>query len=322
MKALSIFSGGLDSMLASILISSLGIEVQPVFFSTPFFPPDKAKRSAEHINLPLKIVDITERHFSLLREPKHGFGGNMNPCIDCHALMIKIAGEMLSEEKADFIISGEVLGQRPMSQNRGSLSVVESESGMKGLILRPLSAKLMPATIPELQGWVDRDKLLSLSGRSRKPQISLAKKFNISKYPSPAGGCLLTDKVFSNRLKDLMQNNPEPDRNQVELLKLGRHFRISPETKIIVGRNKRENDMILDLAGENDCVLHTKNIPGPVVAIQGKKNGEVEMLAAALTASYSDASEDEAEIFLEYKDGEKIIRTHGDKKSSFKKYMI
>ncbi|MFC1494767.1 tRNA 4-thiouridine(8) synthase ThiI [Thermodesulfobacteriota bacterium] len=322
MKAISIFSGGLDSMLASTLISSVGIEVQPVFFSTPFFPPDKAKESADHINLPLKIVDITERHFFLLKEPNHGFGGNMNPCIDCHALMIRIAGEMLLEENADFIISGEVLGQRPMSQNRGSLSVVESESGMKGLILRPLSAKLLSATIPELKGWVDRDKLLSISGRSRKPQISLAKKFNISKYPSPAGGCLLTDKVFSKRLKDLLQNNPELDRNQVELLKLGRHFRIAPETKIIVGRNKQENDRILDLAGESNCILHTKNIPGPVVAILGKRGSEIEMLAAAMTASYSDARDEEAEIVLTNNDGGKIIRAYGNEKSSFKKYMI
>ena len=309
-------------MLASTLINSLGIEVQPVFFSTPFFPPDKAKESAGHINLHLKIVDITERHFSLLKEPKHGFGGNMNPCIDCHALMIKIAGEMLPVENADFIISGEVLGQRPMSQNRGSLSVVESESGMKGLILRPLSAKLLPATTPELKGWVDRKKLLSISGRSRKPQISLAKEYNISEYPSPAGGCILTDKVFSKRLKDMLQSNPELDRNQVELLKLGRHFRIAPETKIIVGRNKQENDRILELAGEDNCILHTKNIPGPVVAVLGKKGGKVEMLAAAMTASYSDAGEGEAEIVLADKNREKVIRISGDKKSSFKKYMI
>lgn len=309
-------------MLSAALISSLGIEVQPVFFSTPFFTPDKAKESADHINLPLKVVDITDRHFQLLREPNHGFGGNMNPCIDCHALMIRIAGEMLPEEKADFIISGEVLGQRPMSQNRGSLSVVERESGMESLILRPLSAKLLPPTTPELKGWVDRDKLLSISGRSRKPQMSLAKKYNISQYPSPAGGCLLTDKVFSRRLKDLLENNPELERNQVELLKLGRHFRISPETKIIVGRNKQENDRILELAGENNSILHTKNIPGPVVAVLGKKSDEIEMLAATITASYSDAREEAAEIVLTENSEEKIIRASGDNKSSFKKYMI
>jgi len=309
-------------MLSATLISSLGIEVQPVFFSTPFFTPDRAKESAEHINLPLKVVDITDRHFQLLKEPNHGFGGNMNPCIDCHALMIKIAGEILPEEKADFIISGEVLGQRPMSQNRGSLSIVEKESGMKGLILRPLSAKLLPPTTPELKGWVDRDKLLSISGRSRKPQMALAKKFSISKYPSPAGGCLLTDKVFSSRLKDLLEQYPELDRNQVEMLKLGRHFRISPDTKIIVGRNKKENDRILNLAGDNYCILHTKNIPGPVVVILGKKSDEIEMLAATLTASYSDARGEEAEIVLTENNREKIIRASGDNKNNFKKYMI
>lgn len=309
-------------MLASRLISSLGIEVLPVFFSTPFFTPEKAKESAEHINLPLKVLDITKRHFSLLKDPKYGFGGNMNPCIDCHALMIRIAGEMLSSENADFVISGEVMGQRPMSQNKGSLSVVESESGMKGLILRPLSAKLLPVTIPEAKGWVDRDKLLSISGRSRKPQISLAKKFNITKYPSPAGGCLLTDIVFSKRLKDLLKNNPDPDRNLVELLKLGRHFRITPESKIIVGRNKRENDMILELSGNNESVLHTKNTPGPVVAIAGKKTRAVEMLAASMTASYSDAKDEEIDIVLAEKGKEKIIRAQGESKNNFRKFMI
>lgn len=309
-------------MLSSLLISSLGIEVQPVFFNTPFFTPEKAKKSADHINLPLKIVDITERHFALLKDPKHGFGGNMNPCIDCHALMFKVAGEMLPDENADFIISGEVLGQRPMSQNRRSLSIVESESNMNGLILRPLSAKLLPVTIPEIKGWVDREKLLSISGRSRKDQISLANKLNITKYPSPAGGCLLTDIVFSKRLKDLLKNNPCLIRNQIELLKLGRHFRITPESKIIIGRNKRENDMILDLSGKNESILHTKNIPGPVVAVVGKKTREVEMLAATMTASYSDAEDEEIEIVLTENGEEKIIRTYGKSKNGFRKYMI
>jgi len=322
MKAIAIFSGGLDSTLASVLINSLGIEVQLVFFSTPFFSPDKAKKTADHINLPLKIVDITERHFEIIKDPKHGFGGNMNPCIDCHALMIRIAGEMLPDEKANFIISGEVLGQRPMSQNRGSLNIVERESAMEGLILRPLSAKLLPITIPESKGWVDREKLLSISGRSRKPQMALAKKFNITKYPSPAGGCLLTDKVFSRRLKDLLKSNPELVRNSIELLKLGRHFRITPETKIIVGRNKRENDTIWELAGDHDCILHTKDVPGPVVVISGKKNPEIEVLAATMTASYSDAKEEETEIILSDNDENKIIRTHGKDKSKFRQYMV
>jgi hypothetical protein len=177
-------------------------------------------------------------------------------------------------------------------------------------------------TIPEAKGWVDRDKLLSISGRSRKPQMSLAKKFNITKYPSPAGGCLLTDIVFSKRLKDLLENDPDPDRNLVELLKFGRHFRITPESKIIVGRNKRENDMILELAGDGEFVLHTKSIPGPVVVIAGEKTREIEVLAASITASYSDAKNEEVDIVLVENGNEKVIRTQGESKNSFKKFMI
>ncbi len=322
MKAILIFSGGLDSILAALLIKQSGIDVLPLFFSTPFFTPEKAQESADNNNLPLKIVDITEKYLTLLKGPKHGFGGNMNPCIDCHALMLKMAGEMLEQENADFIISGEVLGQRPMSQNRVSLSIVEKESTMKGLILRPLSAKLLPKTIPELNGWVDEKSLLGLSGRSRKPQMELARKFNIKEYPAPAGGCLLTDPVFSRRLKDLMNSNRELIRNEIELLKLGRHFRITREIKIVVGRNMKENEKILSLAGENSYILNTITIPGPVVHVSGERSPEIDTLAASITVSYSDAKSGETEILLNHNGKKEILRVGVKDKSDFQHYMI
>ena len=322
MKAISIFSGGLDSILAALLVRESGIEVMPVFFTTPFFTPEKALESARNNNLPIKVIDITEIYFSLLKNPKHGFGGNMNPCIDCHALMLRLAGDMLEEENADFIVSGEVLGQRPMSQTMVSLSKVEKESSMKGLILRPLSAKLLPKTIPELKGWIDKKSLLNISGRSRKPQISLAKKLNVTDYPRPAGGCLLTDPIFSRRLKDLMDNSSELLKKEVELLKIGRHFRISSDTKIVVGRNMKENETILSLVGERSYFFNTITIPGPVVYVSGKRSPETDMLAASMTVAYSDAKSGETEIALNHEGTKKSIMVCFKDKGEFKDYMI
>jgi len=294
MKALLVFSGGLDSLLAAQVIRAQGIDVLGLFFETPFFSSEKAKQSAAEILLPLKIVDLTEPHLRIVRKPKHGYGGNMNPCIDCHALMLRSAGELLEEEGASFVISGEVLGQRPMSQNFKALSIVAKESGFNGLIVRPLCAKHLPLTTPEEKGWVKREGLLSLSGRSRKPQMELAGKLNIRHYPSPAGGCLLTDPVFSRRLRDLFSSKPECTLREIELLKVGRHFRLGPATKLVVGRNKKENDIITSLSCENDLVMQVENIPGPTVLITGEPSPEEEALALSITASYSDAKEDQA----------------------------
>ncbi|MEJ2726735.1 MAG: tRNA 4-thiouridine(8) synthase ThiI [Deltaproteobacteria bacterium] len=235
MKALAVFSGGLDSMLAVKLILAQGIEVLGLFFETPFFTSGKARTFAASINLPLKVIDLTEPHLDLVKNPKHGYGGNMNPCIDCHALMLRKAGDMLEQERAGFIVTGEVLGQRPMSQNKKALLLVAAESGYGNLVLRPLSAKRLPVTVPEEKGWVRRQELLDIFGRSRKPQMELARTFGITEYPSPAGGCLLTDQVFSKRLKDLFSSRPSPALREIEVLKVGRHFRIGPHTKLVVG---------------------------------------------------------------------------------------
>jgi len=310
-------------MLASSLLRGLGIEVQAFFFETPFFQSQKARRSAKTINLPLKVINITDRHLEVVKSPKHGYGENMNPCIDCHTLMLRMAGEMLEEEGAHFIISGEVVGQRPMSQNRKALSVVASESGFERLILRPLSAKLLPMTIPEEQGWVKRDELMGFSGRSRKPQMELARRFNITDYPSPAGGCLLTDKIFSRRLKDLFASGSCLEIREIELLTLGRHFRIGPATKMIVGRNMMENQAIRSLSKETDLLLWPTSVPGPTVLTLGEFFPGLEELAAISAVSYSDAEDSEVtEISLTTKGTDTILRVRGRDKKELKRYMI
>jgi hypothetical protein len=258
----------------------------------------------------------------VVKKPKHGYGKNMNPCIDCHALMLRVAGEMMSDEGADFIVTGDVLGQRPMSQNRKALSIIDTESGLEGLILRPLSARRLPPTMPEIIGWIDRDKMLDYSGRSRKPQMALAKKLNITKYPPPAGGCLLTDNIFTKRLADLFSSDSLLALREIELLKLGRHFRIGPKTKIIVGRNKNENDSISLLAKDDDLLLYTVSIPGPTVLVIGEMTSFSDEIAASMTASYSDADDGEVEICLKERDHYKKLIVKVRDKKEFMKYMV
>jgi tRNA U34 2-thiouridine synthase MnmA/TrmU len=323
MKALCVFSGGLDSMLASQIIRAQGIDVLGLFFETPFFTSRRAKISAKAIGLSLKVVDLTEPHMEVVRHPAHGYGGNMNPCIDCHALMFRTAGRLLEEEGASFVITGEVLGQRPMSQNLKALSIVATQSGFPKLILRPLSAKLLQPTLPEEKGWVNRDLLLNFSGRGRKPQMELARKLNITDYPSPAGGCLLTDPIFSKRLKDLFSSEPYFETRDIELMKVGRHFRIGPHARLVVGRNKGENDTIASFAKPEDLLLFTPSTPGPTVLALGRFTPEMERLAARITASYSDAKEGEqTEVRLAANDGEKTVSVEKPPKSEFQGMMI
>ena len=280
-------------MLAAELIRAQDIDVLALFFETPFFKADRAMVSARSMNLPFKVVDITKRHLEVVKHPKHGYGGNMNPCIDCHALMFRIAGEMLESEDATFIFSGEVMGQRPMSQNKKALALVAKESGLNELLLRPLSAKCLPPTIPEKEGWVKRENLKGFQGRSRKPQMSMAADLAINDYPAPAGGCLLTERGFSRRLKDLLTSNPEVIVPQLEILKLGRHFRLNDHVKIVVGRNKRENEKMKALAVKEDIILNTVSVPGPTVLMSGDLLAGSIPQAVQITLSYSDAQEGE-----------------------------
>ena len=231
-KGLSLLSGGLDSQLAVCVLRAAGAYVEGVTFATPFFQPDSAKKAAAALDLPLHVVDFTDDEIALVENPPHGFGGAMNPCIDCHARMIARAGEMMTSLGFDFVSTGEVLNQRPMSQNKQSLGVVEKCSGLKGRLLRPLCAQLLEPTIPEQEGLIDRSKLLALSGRRREPQMALAAQFGLVDYPSPAGGCKLTEKGFGRRLKDLLDHEGLRERRLVELLNIARRFRL-PD--IIVG---------------------------------------------------------------------------------------
>lgn len=322
MKALALFSGGLDSILAVKLVKEQDVDVRGVYFESPFFPAQRARQAASYIGLSLAVIDITEPMLRIVLNPRHGYGKGLNPCIDCHALMFKVAGEMLEREGARFMISGEVLGQRPMSQNLRSISIISRESGFDDLILRPLSAKRLPETLAERERWVNRERLLDLTGRSRKPQIELAKKYGVAQYPSPAGGCLLTEVVFSRRLKDLITMNPGFSRRDLELLKQGRHFRISERTKIVVGRNKRENEAIL-LARQEDAVLTVEAYPGPTVLLIGNPTPEELDLSAAVTVSYSDAPLNQPIAVKVTKDStSQILSAQVDKKDYFHRFMI
>jgi len=323
MKALSLFSGGLDSILSVKVVEEQGVDVIGICFETPFFSSEKAAQSAHYIGLSLQVVDITDRFLPIVLSPRHGYGKRLNPCIDCHKLMFKIVGEMLKEEGGDFIISGEVLGQRPMSQNLRSLSLISHDSGFQDLILRPLSAKRLAETLPEKKGWIIRERLLGLSGRSRKPQIELAKKFGIKEYPAPAGGCLLTEVVFSRRLKDLLYRNPKFLRRDIELLKWGRHFRINEGTKIVVGRDQKENGMITSLIEAGDTVLTVESFPGPTVLITGELSPEEIQLAASITVSYSDAVIGQTVAVQLKRDSEYwTVLAIGKEKSNFRQLMI
>jgi len=301
-KAVALFSGGLDSILAVKLIQEQGIEIKGVNFKTPFFGLGEAFVIAKDLDINLEIIDITEELLKILKKPNYGFGKNMNPCIDCHALMFKKAGEYMNKIGASFILSGEVLGERPMSQNRNSLSIIERESGFEGRILRPLSALLLAETIPEKEGLVDRNKLLDISGRSRKRQMELAVKMGIEDYPSPAGGCKLTEPAFSKRLRDLFTQGGF-SLEDIELLKLGRHFRLSKDIKLVVGRNKEENEQLQNFFQDGDFLFKAKNLKGPVSLLKkGSKVGDGLLdKSCQITARYCDRNEEEnEEVFIDY----------------------
>jgi tRNA-specific 2-thiouridylase len=292
-KALSLFSGGLDSILATRLILEQGVDVEAMTFTNVFCSCKEEKKcgvveAAKQLGVPLKLAKVGNDYLRLVRKPKHGYGKNMNPCVDCKIFMAKKAKKYAKEIGAAFVFTGEVLDERPMSQNFKALRIIEEESGLKGKLLRPLSAKLLPETVAERKGLINRDRLLAIRGRSRKPQIKLAEEFGIACYPSPAGGCLLTCKEFANRLRDLFKHKRRCSMADVELLKVGRHFRLG-ENKIIVGRNEAENEVLTRSKKRNDYYFEVPDISGPTSLLQGLKTQKAVELAAALTAFYSDA---------------------------------
>jgi len=288
-KALLLFSGGLDSLLSAKILQEQGFEIEAVFFKSYFFNIKEKK-----LPFKLKIVDISDKQFEVVKNPKHGYGKNMNPCIDCHLLMFKEARKLMEKEGFDFVATGEVLDERPMSQNRRSLDIIEKESGLKGKLLRPLSAKLLEPTEAEQKGIVDRDKLYSIKGKSREKQLELVKKFGLKNYPTPAGGCLLTDPEFSKKLRELMDKNKEVTRNDLKLLYYGRHFWHN-NVKIIVGRNEEENKEIKKLKQEGDVLIELKDIPGPITLVRGKDEQVIEK-AKELTKYYSLKARDKKQV--------------------------
>ena len=298
-RALAMVSGGLDSILAAKIIQEQGIEVIGICFRSFFFNEANAQRMSKQIGMPLVVVDFSDEHFGMVKSPKHGYGKNINPCIDCHAMMMKHAGRLLDEHNADFIITGEVLGQRPMSQNKGALNTVLKESGIGEKILRPLCAKNLPETEMELNGLVDREKLLDIKGRSRKIQMELAEKYGITEYPSPAGGCKLTEPGYALRLKELLEYKESISERELELLKIGRHYRINSNAKIITTRSVDEAEQIKPHLAQEDTILLARDFNGPMTIIIGEADAENIKLAAEITGRYS-KGKDEESIVIKY----------------------
>ncbi len=292
MKAVSLFSGGLDSMLAVCVIKEQGIEVIAVNFVSPFFGADPANRAAaEQLGVEYQEIEIGPAYMEILKNPVYGYGKNFNPCIDCHGFMLKTAGMFMKEIGARFLITGEVLGERPMSQNKPALYKVEKLSGYQGLVLRPLSALLLEPTIPETEGWVDRSRLLDISGRSRTRQIQLAEHYQIKEYPTPAGGCLLTQENFSKRLRKIFAVQPYIPAGDLEILKVGRHFYLNENVLLVVGRNHNENERINKIARGGDYLFKVTDRPGPLGLLRVFNYAEEPDLsfAAAIVARYSDS---------------------------------
>jgi tRNA U34 2-thiouridine synthase MnmA/TrmU len=287
-----LLSGGLDSILAARLLIEQGVEVVGISFESSFFDAQKARQSARKLGIELVVIDIGDDLLRVIEAPKYGFGKNMNPCIDCHSLMVRKAGERMKELGASFIATGEVVGQRPKSQMRYGLEAVERESNLKGYLLRPLSAKLLPPTIPETEGWVDREKLLGLHGRTRKPQMELAERFGITEYESPAGGCLLTDENFARAMRDLKDHEGLTD-PAVRLLSIGRQFRLSDHAKLAVGRNHSENERLFSLELPGATYVKVLGCKGPVGVISGEPSVADEELAGAVVARYADTGDAE-----------------------------
>ncbi|MFZ5448078.1 MAG: tRNA 4-thiouridine(8) synthase ThiI [Thermodesulfobacteriota bacterium] len=324
-RALGLFSGGLDSMLAAAVLRAQGLEVTLICLVTPFFGARRARESAAHLGLPLWEVDITDKYLPLIYDPPHGLGRYHNPCIDCHILMLREAGALMEAEGFDLLFTGEVLGQRPMSQNRGSLNLIAKESGFAEVLLRPLSAKFLKTTRPELLGWVDRERLLNLSGRGRKRQMVMAEEFGITRYPAPAGGCLLTDLGYVARLKELLSYLQETpvSRRDLELLKYGRHFRLPGGTKAVVGRTQRENEALLGLKAPGDFLVKVEKIPGPLVLVYGAESAAELEDAAMLAAAYSDANPGtHVEVKAENAGQERLFRLHTPGKDRFKSWLL
>ena len=305
-KAIVLLSGGLDSILAAKLMLEQGVEVLAVNFSAKLCMcgckktgESAAEASAKMLGITLKTIDITNDFIEIVKNPRHGHGANVNPCIDCKIYMLKYARKMMADTGASFLVTGEVLGERPMSQRMDALNLIEKSAGVRGLLLRPLTAKNMEPTKPELEGVVDREKLLDIRGRSRKPQMALAKEFGITDYPNPAGGCLLTDPEFAKRVKDAIKHD-EFNTGNLALLSVGRHFRLSECTRLVVGRDEKENAILESLAAPGDIILELADHEGPTSILKGGVSEEIIKKAADITA-YHTKFRDAGQLKISYR---------------------
>ena len=300
-SAIGLMSGGLDSILAVHLMHNLEVCMHLVRFKAACWhydrenseTPDILSKQLKRLGLTLHEPDITEEYLEILRYPRHGRGSAFNPCIDCKIFMLRKAKEMMPEFGAEFVFTGEVIGQRPMSQNRDSMRVVERESGLEGLLLRPLCARLMEPTIPERTGRIDRTRLLHINGRSRHEQLALAKEWGIEEIPPIGGGCILTDRNFGARMFDLLAHD-ELNLPNILLAKVGRHFRLSDRTKAVVGRDERENLRITALAGPEDRLIELETLNGPTTILRGQIDNDGILQAASLTCRYAHVPPDQS----------------------------
>ena len=295
-KAIGLLSGGLDSTLAAAVVKRAGIEVIGLYVKNMFVTDrrreEHLRRAVDQLGIPLRVIDRSNEHLNVVRHPRYGYGSGMNPCVDCRIFILRTAKEVMEEEGAQFVVTGEVLGQRPMSQHRRALLLVARESGLGDRLLRPLSANLLPETLPVREGWLDKGQLYSISGRSRAPQRALADALGITDYPQPAGGCLLTEKVYSARLRDAFSHLGADalDREGFELLRHGRHFRLGESVKVIIGRNEAENEILSEFK-PGRIALEPLGVMGPLALVEGDPTPEQLRLAAALVARYCDRAD-------------------------------
>ena len=300
-KALALLSGGLDSTLAVKVMLDQGIAVEALNFTSPFCTctgknsgcKSEAVRVAEEFKIPIKVMHKGVDYLEIVRNPRHGYGKGMNPCVDCRIFLLRKAKEYMAECGADFVITGEVLGQRPMSQRRDTLNVIERESGLAGLLLRPLSAKHFEPTIPEREGWVDREKLLAIQGRSRKEQMDLAAELDVTNYPCPAGGCLLTELSFVSKIRDVFDHTDLLNLRDFRLLKVGRHFRVGSRTKVIIGRNEADNHLLEHALAPGETALRWQDGNGPLGVVTGPADPALLNTAAELLLRYTKAAKGE-----------------------------
>lgn len=315
-KALALLSGGLDSTLAVKVMLEQGIEVEALNFTSPFCTctgknagcKSEAIRVAEEFGIPIKVMHKGVEYLELVRNPKHGYGKGMNPCIDCRIFLLRKAKEYLAESGADFVITGEVLGQRPMSQRRHTLDIIERESGLAGRLLRPLSAKHFEPTLPEQEGWVDREKLLAIQGRSRKEQMQLAEDLDVKNYPCPAGGCLLTEVSFVSKVRDVFDHSDQLNLRDFRLLKVARHFRVGPRTKALIGRNETENELLFRNIQPGEAALRWIEGSSPLGVVMGTVDDALLETSAKLLLRYTRAEAGtECRVKVEIDGSERVI---------------